>query len=423
MIMTDHNSWVGIPIAMHPSLTEKQKEQQKIDSLMNSFKKSPYATPVVGHVDMRVLSRPDVKPTLNQTMLSLGWTSAFDASQPLVEEDVKRNEDDLFLSAALSVDSPHKHSRYIESTLRSGSLSPFSRSSVPFNESRSMLSRTNGNGDSGAQPSAPVNTMPVNTMPVNTMPVNTMPQRGAVKSVPGVTTGKLKAAIVQELENNGNPIPLVARREEKRLLHLTAKPSSPSKDWRESAWGKLKMEVSKSSGISPALSHSISKGQISSKSVDSKSASELAPKYIPSASQLTLQTGTEMGEGEGEDSSPAKRHADGTLVRNTPWPQKISTHFKFQYTWVPQPLVKAAATDVYISNDATTRKLQKEREENERVEREMRRRKARPPLSLLKEESTVSTLTEMYVHDKAWKMKLRQQRLEAKPLTHPYHWM
>ena len=108
--------------------------------------------------------------------------------------------------------------------------------------------------------------------------------------------------------------------------------------------------------------------------------------------------------------------------RERPWPVRTKTHFKMKYSWLAQPMLQEAAGQVYSEE----MRLKKEREAAELAKKNVKAKKL-PFLQRLRaynedDVSTVSSLTQLQAFQKTTALSIRDERLRAEPLKHPYPW-
>jgi hypothetical protein len=268
-------------------------------------------------------------------------------------------------------------------------------------------------------------------------------QRGAIKPTMGRPT--TVGSITEELATGKRSIQAIARAQEKHLLHLTQDPgmehdmSSAHHDHDHAArsvGGNSFFSTSDHTTNSPRPKGKQSGGSVyePNTSAWSKLRSDVSTLTGHSKKSKGTFDGTWSGTLHGMESmgmgSSVGRNGDHTATSPTkkardydkPWGVRTTTHFKMRYSWMAQPMLQEAAGQVYQDE-----MLQKRQREAAELARKNAKKKKVPFLQRLKnynasDVSTVSSLTELRNFQKVTSLSIRDERLRADPLHHPYPW-
>jgi hypothetical protein len=113
--------------------------------------------------------------------------------------------------------------------------------------------------------------------------------------------------------------------------------------------------------------------------------------------------------------------------RQRPWPVPTTEHYQMEYSWLAQPLVTEAAQLVYREENERERERE-EAEAKKKQEREEREKKMKSTLMQKvkkynpREVSSIATLSDLRRYEKETALKIREERLNAEPIQHPYGW-
>jgi hypothetical protein len=226
--------------------------------------------------------------------------------------------------------------------------------------------------------------------------------RGTAKPLMGhpVSIGKT----TQQLTDKGMSIQQLAREKERELFGLThhlkssAPASSPSPS---SSMRKEKQSPSPGAGAGPLESSS---------------------QWKTMKASLLQKT---------PHSSDKKRdraeRAERLEKRSRPWPVAKKEHYEMEYSWLAQPMVTEAARQVYAEEKERERERAEEEKKRRQEEKEKEKRLQRTLLQKVKkynpqEVSEISSLRELKEFEKETALKIREERLNAKPIQHPYGW-
>jgi hypothetical protein len=247
------------------------------------------------------------------------------------------------------------------------------------------------------------------------------PQRGAVKPIMGepVHAGE----ITRLLADPSVSVQELGRRTEKELLHLTH--DSPGKKSVQSRSHPPSPGNSyfKDTQQAPSVSHQLT----AASSAWSKLRSNVSS--ISGSKRLASHSGSEVSRHQDGDfgvhtvhMTKQKKDLDS---RERPWPVTSKQHFKLQYSWLSQPMVQEAATQIY-SEDAEQQR--KRKEEEAKAAAAAKKKKKLPFLQKLKQYnkddvSSISTLTDLKEFERITALNIRNERLQAKSLEHPYPWV
>ncbi len=152
----------------------------------------------------------------------------------------------------------------------------------------------------------------------------------------------------------------------------------------------------------------------------SKAKSSLA---VPSTS--TTYAATEWNKLISSLSIPMKNR-NKLADRERPWPVPKKEFFHTKYSWLAQPMVKDAAEQIYSKEIEEKEQLQQEIDR--RLKLEEREKKKKVPLLKRvekynsKQPSSIHTLKDLKQFEKEINLKIREQRLNAEPIVHPYGW-
>ncbi len=425
ILLNDNNAWIGIPIASTSNvLTENttasgasftnRKFKKIYDSLKTS---SPFSVPVIA--PDHTINRPP-KLTGVKLLRALGWISPLETTSKTsngvdnisgfksvsesrdvtVRKEASWNHVSHLLDQADSDNNINNN--IMLSNTNQNNIASKTLSSSKETESMSLSNNKLFSSNKDVQ----------SDFPVDHLGNITLPTRGAQKFTRGITAKNRETALRSHLLESNQAIPILARSHEKQLLHMTAEQLSSSSNFMyasmqfsaplqiiddngsrtiennssKSAWSKLKSDVNK---------RKVGEGDKS--------------KHDFNALQMSMMTQDNVTW----LSNPVMEKK----IRSTVWPQIKQTHYKFKYTWIPQPMIQDAAKDLYLSPKPSKEELAKQADE------ESKRRLRKSKLTALKDESTVSSLTEMYEYEEKRQQKLREVRLQAEKLKHPYHWL
>eukprot|EP00602_Paraphysomonas_sp_CaronLab_P011458 CAMPEP_0185043294 /NCGR_PEP_ID=MMETSP1103-20130426/42824_1 /TAXON_ID=36769 /ORGANISM="Paraphysomonas bandaiensis, Strain Caron Lab Isolate" /LENGTH=547 /DNA_ID=CAMNT_0027583453 /DNA_START=677 /DNA_END=2321 /DNA_ORIENTATION=+ len=446
LLLRDKNAWVGFPVDI---MTAEEAKKPIPDRILEFRHTSPYRVPVIAHDD--TLHAPK-RLTGLQTLYALGWKNplqeenqtlrgvqcdwATDFVRPWMEESAARREEkkreDINFSTgvfkASRTTSPIKKGKSNDPILDNESVSIQPRaiaqarvrsaelaSSVPLPITlNGSLARSQGEYIGVSQ----VVDSPTKS---NSLESKTFqgpgrevvsPQRGAVKPVVGqpIAIGPL----TEELASGKRSIQALARAEEKKLLHLTQDNPTylPVHHQGIASGNRYFRDVSTNSPrpVGDQL----------------KSASSAWQKLRSDVSTITYGTKTR--------SDISSRHPMGEFgvhmpredrleKRTRPWPVKPRRYFKLQYSWLPEHMVQEAAAEIYTDDAELIRQKQAEEEAALHA-----KKKKLPFLVQLQayntdDVSTISTLTGLREFERKTALSIRDERLRAEPLNHPYPWV
>lgn len=442
LMMNDKNSWIGMPIGV------KEPDNASISSSKSqsysSFRleSSPYQNPVIKHDHS--INKPK-RPTGLKLLDSLGWKN------PLTEQRQEKTKSESLASSGVfperksyspensqRVSSPNKQSplrnssfpmksptktiqvnpRSIAEDRVSTASQAIEREQRKLGNTTSLFSNSPKKQDASFLMTTSADFAQNSTMTFsrydkdrNTGPLikgklfdddsqilnysstldtaGRSPTRGTTKPRMGhpVTVGET----TKQLTNKGLSVQQLAREKEKELFALTHSPKNSAR------------------GFSSVPSNDVKDHQVSGQS----------SKWNTMKTSLLQKT---------PHSSDKKRErAERLEKRKRPWPMPTSEHYQMEYSWLAQPMVAEAARQVFYEEKEAER--QKAAEE-ERIKKEMEEKERKLTSTFLQrvkkynpqDVSGVNTLGNLREYEKETAHKIREERLNAKPLKHPYGW-
>jgi hypothetical protein len=152
-----------------------------------------------------------------------------------------------------------------------------------------------------------------------------------------------------------------------------------------------------------------------------------APPQSPLQSSKWNTMKTSLLQKTPHSSDKKRERAERLEKRNRPWPIPKTEYYQMEYSWLAQPMVAEAAKQVY-QEEKEKERLREEEEMKRKQEIEEKEKKLQSTLLQKvkkynsQEVSKISTLKDLKEFEKETALKIREERLNAKPIQHPYGW-